>query len=378
MKCIIPVFLFMLFTAGALKAQSIGGDEHVFIITTDGLRWQEVFTGADSLLIRNEKFTKDSSSLCLQYWAARPEERRRLLMPFMWSVIAQRGQLLGNRHYRNQVNVRNPFRFSYAGYNEMLTGRAGLRFPTNRRKLNPNLNLLAALNRQEGFRGRVAAFSSWDVFPYILNSRANGLPGNSAYEPLEAETPTGVWLNRVQDSAILHKEATRQDQLTFVAAKEYIKQHRPRVLHLALGETDEFAHSGRYDLYLQQANAVDRMLADLWNWVQTDPEYRGKTTFIITTDHGRGNGEAWVRHGFLTPGSAQVWMALIGPQIPALGELKEENLQFQQQLPATVYNLLQLTAELPGTGRKPFEVFTGRPAMTIAQNNQLYDGSRDQ
>lgn len=370
MRFTIPVLLLALLMTGTTRAQHNQGDEHVFIITTDGLRWQELFTGADSLLIRNKTFTEDTASLCLQYWAATPEERRRLLMPFMWSVIARQGQLQGNRQFGNRVNMSNLFKISYAGYNEMLTGKTGLRFPTNRRKNNPNLNLLAALNRQEGFRGRVAAFSSWNVFPYILNSEANDLPLNSAYEPLEAETPTGVWLNRVQDSAIMNQEATRQDQLTYIAAREYIKKHRPRVLHLALGETDEFAHGGRYDLYLQQANAVDRMLADLWNWVQTDPEYRGRTTFIITTDHGRGNGEAWVRHGFFTPGSGQVWMAAIGPRIPALGELKEDKQQFQKQLPATVYQLLQLSTELPGSDQKPFELFKRIPVMTIAQNNQ--------
>lgn len=32
---------------------------NVFIITTDGFRWQEVFKGADSILIRNTKAVKE-------------------------------------------------------------------------------------------------------------------------------------------------------------------------------------------------------------------------------------------------------------------------------------------------------------------------------
>jgi hypothetical protein len=50
--------------------------ENIFIITTDGFRWQEVFGGADSIIINAENFTPDTSTMKMLYWAATPEERR--------------------------------------------------------------------------------------------------------------------------------------------------------------------------------------------------------------------------------------------------------------------------------------------------------------
>ena len=40
-----------------------GKTENIFIITFDGLRWQEVFTGADSLLVQNKEFVGDTAAL---------------------------------------------------------------------------------------------------------------------------------------------------------------------------------------------------------------------------------------------------------------------------------------------------------------------------
>src|SRR5690349_15859973 len=78
--------------------------QNVFIITTDGFRWQELFSGADSVLINDESFTPDTSTLKALYWDPNPMERRKKLMPFLWNVIASKGQLYGNRYYDNKVN----------------------------------------------------------------------------------------------------------------------------------------------------------------------------------------------------------------------------------------------------------------------------------
>jgi uncharacterized protein (DUF1501 family) len=137
------------------------------------------------------------------------------------------------------------------------------------------------------------------------------------------------------------KTATRYDQLTFVAAKEYIIQHHPRVVYLGLGETDEFAHQGRYDLYLEQANKVDRMIAELWHLVQTTPGYKNNTTFIITTDHGRGSRSSkWTSHGDLIRGSSQAWLAVIGAGIKPFGEIKDKQQLYQQQIAQTIAGIL--------------------------------------
>lgn len=166
---------------------------------------------------------------------------------------------------------------------------------------------------------------------------------NSGYENMEGESISDkqVLINKVQAEAIYNKGATRQDQLTFLTAKEYIQQHRPKIMFLGLGETDEYAHSGRYDLYLEQANKVDRMIAELWHWTQTTPGYKDNTTFLITTDHGRGRlDKNWTSHSTFIRGSSQTWLAMIGPAITPLGEIKENEQLYQQQIAGMIAELV--------------------------------------
>ncbi len=320
--------------------QTVG---NVFIITTDGFRWQEIFNGADSLLINNESLTPDMATLKMMYWGNSIEERRKKLMPFFWNVLSRKGQLFGNRIYDNKVNVSNAWSISYPGYNEIFTGDDDRTVSSNKKRNNTNINVLEYLNSREVYKGKIAVFTSWDVFPYILGRERNDLPVNAGYENIEGEelSVSQLLINKIQNEAIVEKEGTRHDALTFETAKEYLKKNRPKILYLGLGETDEFAHRERYDLYLQQANNFDKILSELWHWVQTTPGYKDNTTFIITTDHGRGNKSAkWGKHGYFTSGSSQTWLAVIGPGILPLGEIKEDQQIYQKQLAQTIASLL--------------------------------------
>jgi phosphopentomutase len=109
---------------------------------------------------------------------------------------------------------------------------------------------------------------------------------------------------------------------------------------VGLGETDEWGHARRYDFYLEAANKSDRFLAEIWQTLQKRPQYKEKTTLLVTTDHGRGLTRAdWTDHGKNVPGAEFVWIAVLGPDTPALGE--RENVEVtQSQLAATVAKLL--------------------------------------
>lgn len=327
---------------------------NVFIITIDGFRWQEIFNGADSNLINTESATPDAPTLKAMYWDDNPERRRKKLMPFMWNVISQKGCIYGNREYNNRMDVINPYMKSYPGYHEMFTGNTDRVIHSNDPIPDPDENVLEYLNRQNAFHGKVAAFTSWDVFPFILNEKRSGLIVNSGYDNQSGDKISAEqqMINRVQDEVIREKKSTRYDELTFLSAKEYIMANQPKVLLLGLGETDEYAHEGRYDLYLQQANQVDQMIAGLWHLVQTTPGYKDNTTFIITTDHGRGFRTAkWDSHGEWIRGSSNTWLAMIGPGIKARGEVKEEGQMYQAQLAQTVAFLLG--AYFPGDEAAP-------------------------
>lgn len=67
------------------------------------------------------------------------------------------------------------------------------------------------------------------------------------------------------------------------------EKNKPRVLYIAYGETDEWAHAGQYRFYLDAAKQVDAWIKKIWEFVQTDPQYKNKTALLITVDHGRGD-----------------------------------------------------------------------------------------
>ena len=321
--------------AAALKTAN------VFLITTDGLRWQEVFTGAEELLLnKTNGSVKDIEALKKSFWRETPEARRAALLPFLWSEVATKGQLYGNRPKGSDAHITNTRRFSYPGYNEFLTGAADdLRIDSNNKILNPNTNVFEWLNTQRGFAGKVAAVVNWDVIPWILNAERSRLPVWTGYPlpPNSISVKVSPELEQLIADTTPHWGNVIFDSFTARAAVDYVKRSKPRALYVAFGETDEWAHEGRYDQYLRAAHYVDRYIQRLWQTVQSLPAYRNKTTFIITTDHGRGSGpHAWRDHNKDVAGAEHIWIAILGPDTPPLGERANCAPVMQSQIAATV------------------------------------------
>src|ERR1700748_3439174 len=189
MKYILPLLTAVLLLSVA-SAQPVAKTKHLFMNTIDGFRWQEVFTGADPLLVGNEDYVKDTALLRRMYWDSTAEARRARLLPFFWGTIATRGRLYGNRLYGNKVNVKNWLKISYPGYNEIFTGHTDTINTPNLPINNKHVNVLEYINHSEAYHGKVAVFTSWNVFPYILNEERSGLPVNSGYERLDERGDT--------------------------------------------------------------------------------------------------------------------------------------------------------------------------------------------
>jgi hypothetical protein len=319
---------------------------NVLLVTIDGCRWQEVFGGAEEALMNKQNGGVDDPALLgKEFGGPTPDARRKRLMPFMWDVIATKGQLFGNARAGSEVNVTNRKNFSYPGYNEIFTGAPDPAIDSNDKIPNRNVSVLEWLNNRDEFRGRVAAFGSWDVFPYILNQARSKLLVIAGWEPLAGERLSG----EERMIGLLLLESPRlwsnccYDCFTFRAAFEYFKRQRPRVLYIGFGETDEFAHAGQYDQYLRSARRNDDYLRLLWETAQAMPEYRDSTTLIVTADHGRGDAPVeWKNHGADTAGSQRIWIAMIGPDTPGLGERTNHEPLSQGQVAATVAALLGL------------------------------------
>ena len=318
--------------------------KNVIIVTLDGFRWQELYRGADSALI-NSKFTDDKNAVNKKYWAASPAERRKLLLPFFWTIVAANGQLYGDRDLGNKDEVANPCHFSYPGYNEIFTGFADKRMNTNDPVTNPNINVLEFLSKQKGFENRVAVFSSWERFPQILNVPRSGLLVNSGYMDFTKHGANEKlqFLNEIQHKAPHYLgDSTRLDFLTYEFGKAYLQQYKPRIAYIAFDETDDMAHAGNYQFYLDRAHQEDGFIQELWHYLQTDPQYKGTTTLIITCDHGRGDVpiENWRDHGADTKNSEQTWFIAIGPDTPPTGIVKTQTITYHKQLAQTIAGLL--------------------------------------
>ncbi|HSI69021.1 MAG TPA: alkaline phosphatase family protein [Gillisia sp.] len=340
------ILIIVLFSSIPLSAQN---EPRIIWITIDGLRWQELYTGADSLFIRNPQFTGNQDELLQKFWKSEAESRRKALFPFLWEKALKKGVFLGNRNEGNNFSLTNKVILSYPGYNEILTGFADdENIINNDKSNNPNRTILEALNENENFayKDKIAVFGSWDVFPYIFNEDRSRLKVNAGYrsslreEPSEAE----LLLDKIQNEFPRRWSTVRFDTFTHNYALESLKNDKPLVTFIAYGETDDFAHEGRYDKYLESAHRTDKMIEELWAFVQSDPFYKDNTTFIITTDHGRGEKETesdtWKHHGKTIANSDQTWFIAFGRGIKILGEDVSQKNNYTNQIAKTIASLL--------------------------------------
>ena len=318
--------------------------KNIFLLTADGLRWQEVFRGAEEMPLTKEFGNfGNSNSLRTNFWRETTEARREVLFPFLWGTVAKQGQLWGNRDKGSEVRVSNGHNFSYPGYNEFLTGYPDPKIDSNDKMLNLNTNVFEWLHSKPAFRGRVAAAVNWDVLPWILNAPRAGFPVWSGFEAPEGteRLPVPSALAEMVERGRTVWPGVLLDTFVGYAAKHSVRTLKPRAMYVSFGETDDWAHEGHYERYLKAAREFDRFIGELWALAQSMPEYRGSTTFVITVDHGRGPGPvAWRNHGKEIVESAYMWLAVIGPGIAPLGERSNTPPLKQAQVAATVAALL--------------------------------------
>ena len=322
--------------------------QNVIVVMIDGMRWQEVFRGADPELIKTVgpdglpagKYRTAYAEKA--YARATPAESRAAIMPFVWGEMAAHGQVFGNRDLGSDSHVTNGFNFSYPGYNETLTGWGDPRIHSNDNIPNPNVTVFEWLNRKPELHGHVAAFGAWEDFNGIFNKDRCGFPVNASYDPLTEmpATPELTLLNRLKQEGIRIWPDEVFDPPMFYTALEYVKYAKPRVLFIGLGETDDWAHADSYAEYLNAAHRSDAYIAALWNLIQGMPEYKDKTTLVVLPDHGRGEGAKWTGHGQDLPESSQTWMAWLGPDTAPLGERKNAGPVTESEVAATLAALL--------------------------------------
>jgi Metalloenzyme superfamily len=332
----------------ALAFVCVGQTEprNVILVTLDGARTQEIFGGLDVDIFRSVNKNFEQTSAFKRYDAPTPRERRELLMPFFWkTLMASHGSIAGNRDLKSSVQTTNKLWFSYPGYSEILTGQAHDDvIKSNSHPQNPYPSVLDFLHRKlSAGPNAVAEFSSWDAFMRIATNKPGSFVVNAAYETYPSKNREIEELFRLQSQVVAPWPSVRHDYFTYKIALAHMRQHRTRAIHIGFDETDDYAHDKNYERVLDSLNLTDGWLKELWEFVENDPRYRGKTMLIITTDHGRGNSpKDWSDHGEDVPEAQHIWMAFVSPDSSLRGEWANTDNIYQNQVAATLCRFLNL------------------------------------
>ena len=339
----------IIFTSCQEYNNSESDNPNIILITLDGVRWQEVFNGVDLDLIENKKFTKNSVLLKEMFLSDDNKKRQQKLLPFFGNYINNKGVLIGNKNEGSVLKLTNDQLFSYPGYNEILTGFADDSIRSNDKVYNKNKTILELLNANKNYSGKVAAFCSWDAFPFIINDKRSGVPVSAGYSNLESKKLSKLesFIENYQTMIPLFRDNVRYDLFTHILSMEHIKNKNPKAVYISYDETDSFSHAGSYDDYIASLHNTDKMIEELWTYLQEHPFYKDNTYMFITTDHGRGDGDfpdsMWTSHGSGANGCEYTWLAILGPEIKKTGLEKGE--YYVNQIAPTIAKLTGVTIE---------------------------------
>lgn len=112
---------------------------------------------------------------------------------------------------------------------------------------------------------------------------------------------------------------TSGDELTFFITREVMREFAPRLILVNFWDMD-VAHWGSYSLYLNAITKTDRLTGMLWDEVQANPQYKGRTTMLVLPELGR-DGDQNAANGFLNhrsgdPSCRNIWMLAMGAGVP--------------------------------------------------------------
>jgi hypothetical protein len=356
--------------AGAGTAAPTARVDNVILITLDGVRTEEMFGGLDATIFASTlgpKLHLEDQPLFKQYNAPTPQARREKLMPFLWTtLLREHGSIAGDKTAGSQVLLTNTHRFSYPGYAELMLGVAhDEEIKSNDNVFYPHETVLEFLKgRLRLTDAQVAVFGSWENFSRIPRQREGVLTTNAGFEKYDSPTPGMALLSAAQFNTLPPFGGARYDEYTVRFAQDYLSRVKPRLLYIALDETDDWAHNKRYDMVLKTLARVDVYLRELWTFVDSDPQYRGRTAIVITTDHGRGHTpDDWSNHGETVEGAQETWMAFLVPGSSLRGVWTKTPTIHPNQVAATISRLLgqDFNAASPTAGQPIDALFTPPP-----------------
>ena len=136
---------------------------------------------------------------------------------------------------------------------------------------------------------------------------------------IELDQMAGLLKLSVDDFVRHASNLASPDELSVYIARQLMRELAPSLLWITLHDID-IAHSGAFSLYLAGIQRTDRLCAELWQAIQKEPEYAGKTTLFILPDFGRDSdidsgGNGFQHHRTGDPVSRTTWMMALGPDV---------------------------------------------------------------
>ena len=109
------------------------------------------------------------------------------------------------------------------------------------------------------------------------------------------------------------------DELSVYIARQLMRQVAPSLLWITMHDID-IAHAGTYSLYVEGIRRTDRLCAEVWKMIESEPEYAGRTTLLVLPDFGRDadgdpGGNGFQHHRTGDPLSRTTWLMAVGPGI---------------------------------------------------------------
>ena len=162
-----------------------------------------------------------------------------------------------------------------------------------------------------------------DAYPDLLRDNYE-MPSEAASQivaPGQADLERIVSRLKLDPAELRSRAATliSPDALSVYMARHVMREFAPSLLFLTLHDID-VAHSGAYSLYIEGIRNTDRHCADIWDEIQSNPEYKDRTTLFILPDFGRdgdsdAGGNGFQHHRTGSPLARTTWMMVLGPGI---------------------------------------------------------------
>jgi hypothetical protein len=115
---------------------------------------------------------------------------------------------------------------------------------------------------------------------------------------------------------------TSGDELTFFMTREVMRKFAPRLLVVVLSDV-EAAHFGSYGMHVAGIRTADRLAWQLWQEVEANEAYRGKTTMVILPEFGRdpdgSSTNGFFNHRANEDSTRDTWMVALGAGVEQTG-----------------------------------------------------------